>query len=69
MKQEKEINNIFDRVLLGQHPEGGFILNFAYPIYNKMKLQEYDETTILKAIIIKYHEHVCGQLTAMVKEK
>lgn len=66
MNKEK-INKIFEQILLGAYPESGTILNLALPIYQKLKFQEYDEDTILKAIIIEYHKHVCSQFTKTVK--
>lgn len=66
MNKEK-INKIFEQILLGAYPESGTILNLALPTYQKLKFQEYDEDTILKAIIIEYHKHVCSQLTKTVK--
>ena len=68
MKKKKEIDDTFEQVLLGAHPKKGMILNLAYPTYITLKLQEYDEDTILKGIIIKYHEYVCNKLTAEFKQ-
>ncbi len=68
MKNKKEIDDKFEQILLGAYPKNSMILNLAYPTYNMLKLQEYDEDTILKAIIITYHEHVCKQFTKQVNE-